>query len=101
MTKELLVALIGLITAVLSGSLTYIWTRRKYMVETKSTELDNIEKAVSIWRNLTQKLEEGQAALKLEVDQLHKQMKDLEENFQKKCENCKYRKHYYEHKEQK
>jgi len=42
-------------TAVLS-ILTFIFTKRKYSAETATSELDNVEKAAKIWRELSEDL---------------------------------------------
>lgn len=92
--KEVLLILTSILSSVISGSIVFIWTRRKYKAETRSAELDNIQKAVSIWRNLAKDLEEELKSLKKEFSELKDQMTSLQENFIKKCEQCKYRKYY-------
>ncbi len=66
--------------------------RRKNRADAQGSELDNVDKAVSIWRNLAQDLEK-------KIEELEGKIKALEDFQVKKCEGCKYRKSYHESKE--
>jgi peptidoglycan hydrolase CwlO-like protein len=63
--------------------------RRKNRAEAQHSELDNIDKAISIWRSLAQDLEK-------KISQLESEIEFLKDGQVKKCENCKYRKYYNE-----
>lgn len=52
------------------------------------SELDNVEKAVNIWRQLNEEL-----VKKVEV--LEQKIQDIEVFYQNKCANCKYKKEFY------
>ena len=93
-----IVALIGIFATVFSSSAVYLFTRRKYRSEVKFSELDNVDKAISIWRNLAQELKEEQKEMEKQIDMLRERIKEVEEGFIKKCESCKHRKFYNEHK---
>lgn len=69
------------------GLAPWIYSLRKERQEIKNSELDNVQKAVEIWRNLSQQLEE-------KVKLLQEKIERIEISFQEKCENCKYRKYY-------
>ena len=69
------------------GLAPWIYSLRKERQEIKNTELDNVQKAVEIWRELSQQLEE-------KVRLLQKKIEEIEVAFEEKCENCKYRKYY-------
>lgn len=69
------------------GLAPWLYTLRKENQGVKNDELDNVQKAVEIWRNLSQELEE-------KVRMLQEKIENIEASFKKKCESCKYRKIY-------
>lgn len=69
------------------GLAPWLYSLRKNRQEVKNAELDNVQKAVEIWRNLSQQLEE-------KVRILQEKIEKIEISFQEQCENCKYRKFY-------
>ena len=78
--KELLIATIP---SILSALITFFLTRRKFMaevkkatVETDANEIDNIEKAARIWRQLS---EDITARLTADIDQLRKENESTRE----------------------
>lgn len=78
-----------ILSAITTGSITYIFTvkqmRKKATAEAKGAELDNVEKAVKIWRELSEKLN-------IEVDDLKKRIAEIEKYFcinAPECENLK------------
>jgi peptidoglycan hydrolase CwlO-like protein len=89
--NDITVAAFSFLSALLSSATTYIFTRRKNRADAGNRELDNVDKAISIWRALAQDLEK-------KIEKLEQQMKEMEENNKKKCDSCKYRKHYLESK---
>lgn len=86
----------GIVGAV-TGTITWLFTRRKQDAETKiteatahTTELDAIDKAVGIWRNLAQDLKKEVdelrnliSELREENDKLHQEINKLREEIQK------------------
>lgn len=70
-----LVVIPSFITAVT----TWILSRRKYKAETKSDELENIDKAVKIWRELSEDLEQR---LKAEIKELRQANTDIQTRFE-------------------
>jgi peptidoglycan hydrolase CwlO-like protein len=74
--------------AVGSGLAGWLFGRKKQNVEVKSTELDNVEKAVAIWREMASDLRGQFQALQAEVLTLQKQVTKLEiENERLKANN--------------
>ncbi len=70
MENELLPVLSTVIISFITALITWGFTRKKQEQETISTELDNVEKATQIWRELAQDL-------KKQIDQLQKEMNEL------------------------
>jgi DNA-directed RNA polymerase subunit M/transcription elongation factor TFIIS len=81
-------SIISILPSLVSSLSVYFIMKRKRKADAQGTELDNVEKAVSIWRELSQGLEE-------KLKDLQEQMDTLRVEQKKKCEECKYRKHYY------
>ena len=96
--SDIIVAVVGLITTIITSFGVFVFTRRKYKSDTKYSELDNVDKAISIWRNLAQELKEEQKEMEKQIGLLRERIREIEEGFIKKCECCKYRKFYNEHK---
>ena len=69
------------------GLAPWLYSLARTKQENKSSELDNVQKAVEIWRNLSQELEE-------KVKLLEEKIRKIEDSFWEKCETCKYRKFY-------
>lgn len=83
LNKVVIAALSGLAV----GVAPYIYSLRKEKLAIRTSELDNVQKAVEIWRNLSQELED-------KVVKLQEKIEGVEADFKKKCANCKYRKYY-------
>ncbi len=49
-------------TTLLTSLITYYLTRRKYLANVQGTEIDNVEKAVAIWRRMSEDLRTQRAA---------------------------------------
>ena len=100
--------LVATIPTVLVSLITFLLTRKKYRVDVDSTELDNVEKATRIWRELSEELnkrltadlnalrEENQVMkaqfiqVVEENQSLKNQMVSLEEQLRKsRCDNAK------------
>lgn len=76
------------LTAAGSSLVTWIFTRRKQNAEVASNELENVEKAVAIWRQIASDLEGKFTALQSEVLELRKQVIKVEvENEKLKSQN--------------
>ena len=73
MKPELLVAIIGAITTLLG----YGVGKRKRAADAQQTELDSVEKAISIWRGLANDLKREVDELRVQVEQLRDENKEL------------------------
>lgn len=60
--------LIAVIPASISAVLTYILTRKKYNAEVNTTELDNVEKSLGIYRKMVEELGQRVDALQKQLD---------------------------------
>lgn len=67
--------LLNILTPFASAGLTWFLARRKYRAESKANELENVEKAISIWKNLAIDLKKEVEQLKTELIE-HKQQID-------------------------
>jgi hypothetical protein len=76
-------ALIVAVSTLISSFLTMLFYRGKLKNENKGTELDNVEKAVTIWRELYENLEK-------KVSVLEKKMIEMEKAYHDKCLNCEF-----------
>lgn len=76
------------LAAVGTGVAGWLFGRRKQNVEIKTSELDNVEKAVEIWREMASDLRGQFQALQTEVLTLQRQVTKLEiENERLKANN--------------
>ena len=74
MDDFLLVVVPSFITALT----TWIFSRRKYKAETQTNELDNVEKAARIWRELSEDLEKR---MKEEIRELRNENTTIQDQF--------------------
>ena len=81
---------IGPTITVILSYFTYLFGRKKTIAETKTTELDNTEKAISIWRQLAEDItgqlkvrDELIAGMKLQMDMILSQNSELLKQNQK------------------
>lgn len=65
-----------------SAIVTYFATRKKQDAEIKTSELDNVEKAVAIWRSIASDLEGKFNAMQAQMLELHKKNVELEVQLQ-------------------
>ena len=82
--KEPLLAFISLFLSTLVG---WLFGRRKQQAETQTTELDNVDKAIHIYRQMIDDLSQKYAHAIEELRQAHQRIKELEntiENLLKK-----------------
>lgn len=61
------------ITFFSTAGITWIFARKKNAADVESVELDNVEKAVAIWRSLATDLRAEISSLKAEVEELRNQ----------------------------
>ncbi len=70
--------LLIIVPSLITALTTWFLSRRKYQAEAKSNELDNLEKAVKIWRELSEDLEKR---LKTDIHQLRDENINIQERF--------------------
>lgn len=79
-----------IVPAIVTAVVGWFLARRKYRAEAKANELDNVDKAIKIWRELSTELEmrlkNEITALREENDMLKTKLREL------KCENEKMHK---------
>lgn len=75
--------LIGTVPAVVTGILTYILSRKKQQQETKSNELDNVQKALEVYRQIIQDLKTDLQETQIKVEELNTYIDEV----RKKCVN--------------
>ena len=71
------------IPAVVTGVVTYIFTRKKQHQETKANELDNVQKALEVYRSIIEDL-------KTDLEETGKKVESLNtyiDEIRKKCTN--------------
>lgn len=66
------------LSAAIGAALMFLINKRKELATTRNSELDNVEKAVSIWRNMTVDLEERIKLLQGEISELRKNVIELQ-----------------------
>lgn len=64
--------------SVLTGFLTWFFSRKKQKAEVTTNELDNVEKAAKIWRELSEDLEKR---LKEEIRELREENTTMQDRF--------------------
>lgn len=73
MNLELIVTLL---MPVVSAYAAWVFARRKNSADAQASELDNVDKAATIWRNLSEQLE---SRLNLEIQSLRKDNSELKD----------------------
>ena len=71
---------INTLVAVLTGIAGYFTGRRKNVADARITEMDAVEKAISIWRNLSENQQARYDTLIIKVDQMEKELDGLRED---------------------
>lgn len=69
----------NILSAVGASGATYFFTRRKQTAEAQSNELENVQKAITIWRQSAQELKAEFDSLQKEYDQLQDIVRKLHE----------------------
>ncbi len=100
--------LLIVIPSAMSSAITWLITRRKNTAEAESSELDNVEKAIKIWRELStdletrlrndiQRLREENSNLRIEIEVINRDNEAMREQISdhqkqlkaSRCENKK------------
>lgn len=68
---------------------------KKSEAQAKGNELDNVEKAVKIWRDLADELKTEIETWQHKVEELTVKIESYETRFEEKCKSCDYRRLYY------
>lgn len=77
--------LLPIITAIISSSATYLFTRAKQKEETRANELDNVQKALEVYRSIIDDLEKDLNKTKIQISELNAMINEI----RKKCNsNC-------------
>lgn len=63
--------------ALVTAFVTWFFSRQKQRAETRASELENVEKAVSIWRSIAQDLEKKLDDVSSRCDALSKEIETL------------------------
>jgi len=71
------------VPAVITGILTYILSRKKQQQETKANELDNVQKALEVYRQIIQDLKTDLQETQSKVEELNTFIDEV----RKKCNN--------------
>lgn len=79
MNETLISILSGVITAVPTTVITYMATRKKSKAEASGSELDNVEKALNIYRNMVQDLSAKCRELEAQVERLEKLLEEYKQ----------------------
>ena len=81
---------LGVMGGTIASFITWLVTRRKYKAEARHTELDNVEKAISIWKQLAedlnvqlQKVQDKCEQLSNEISGLRTENKELKKQIEK------------------
>jgi len=75
--------LLGTVPAVITGILTFILSRKKHAQETKTNELDNVQKALEVYRQIIQDLKTDLQETQIKVEDLNRYIDEV----RKKCNN--------------
>jgi len=74
---------------------TILFARRKTKAETSSIEIDNAQKVINIWKDLSEELNQQVKTLEVKVDDMQNDIKVMEQKYKEQCDNCEYKKAYY------
>lgn len=82
---EMIEILIPIASAILSSSITFFFTRAKQKEETRTNELDNVQKALEVYRSIIDDLENDLNKTKIQISELNGMINEI----RKKCNsNC-------------
>ncbi len=94
MPIQILALLIGLASTAFGSVLTLLISKRKNKAETLGIELDNANKVISIWRELSEEQICKVQVLEIKINELVKALRELEDKYEKQCDECSYKKFY-------
>jgi uncharacterized coiled-coil DUF342 family protein len=77
--------LIPTISAIISSSLTYFFTRSKQKEETRTNELDNVQKALEVYRSIIGDLENDLKKTKNQIIELNTMINEIRNKCQNNC----------------
>lgn len=77
--------LIPTISAIISSSLTYFFTRSKQKEETRTNELDNVQKALEVYRSIIGDLENDLKKTKNQIEELNTMINEIRNKCQNNC----------------
>jgi peptidoglycan hydrolase CwlO-like protein len=77
--------LIPTISAIISSSLTYFFTRSKQKEETRANELDNVQKALEVYRSIIGDLENDLKKTKNQIQELNTMINEIRNKCQNNC----------------
>lgn len=77
--------LIPTISAIISSSLTYFFTRSKQKEETRANELDNVQKALEVYRSIIGDLENDLKKTKNQIEELNTMINEIRNKCQNNC----------------
>lgn len=77
--------LIPTISAIISSSLTYFFTRSKQKEETRTNELDNVQKALEVYRSIIGDLENDLKKTKNQIQELNTMINEIRNKCQNNC----------------
>jgi peptidoglycan hydrolase CwlO-like protein len=77
--------LIPTISAIISSSLTYFFTRSKQKEETRTNELDNVQKALEVYRSIIGDLENDLKKTKNQIEELNRMINEIRNKCQNNC----------------
>lgn len=82
---EVIEILIPFISAVVSSTITYLFTKNKQKEEIRTNELDNVQKALEVYRSIISDLEKDLNKTKIQISELNGMINEI----RKKCNsNC-------------
>ena len=98
MGAEIITAIVGAVTTLLSSILTFLFTKRKYKTEVDSSVIDNLQRALDVYKQIADDNLKRIGELQDENRELRKQVNDLSMQVTKLLNSicldltCKYRK---------
>ncbi len=100
MSIQVIIVLVGLFSTMFGSITTYAYSRRKNRAETLGIELDNANKVIAIWRELSEEQAKKVDELEIKVGELQTELKALVRLYEAQCNNCSYKKYYNDNNKQ-
>lgn len=74
MGSEIIMALVGVICSAISGTVTFILTRRKYNTEVDNQQIENIEKSFDLYKRMMEEtLDSQKRMMEVRINDLQKE----------------------------